>query len=118
MDLRSSQVIGIAWNTRSASRNRWSASLEMGTLEDEALDDWLDETEDKILGWVAWWGHDQPLGVTDIARSISENHVVTQHYVDRLVRRGFLHEHLRAQDLSTYSATPQRRAYLVEERMV
>lgn len=87
-------------------------------LEDEALDDWPDETEDKILEWVAWWGHDQPLGVTDIARSISENHVVTQHYVDQLVRRRFLHEHVKADYPSTYSPTPQGRAYLVEERLV
>ena len=28
MDLRSSKVIGMAWNLRSACRNRWSASLE------------------------------------------------------------------------------------------
>ena len=28
MDLRSSKMIGMTWNLRSACRNRWSASLE------------------------------------------------------------------------------------------
>ena len=93
-------------------------SKQEPALDDEVLDDWLDETEEKILEWVAWWGHDQPRGMTDIARSISENHVVTQHYVDRLVRRGFLLEHLKADRPSTYSATPQGRAYLVAERLI
>ena len=32
LDLRSSKVIGIAWNLRSAWRNRWSAWLEYGPL--------------------------------------------------------------------------------------
>ncbi|MCY4399792.1 MAG: phospholipase D-like domain-containing protein [Gemmatimonadetes bacterium] len=34
MDLRSSKVIGIAWNLRSAWRNRWSASPEWATAGD------------------------------------------------------------------------------------
>ena len=33
MDLRSSKVIGMTWNLRSACRNRWSASLEWARHE-------------------------------------------------------------------------------------
>ena len=91
---------------------------EERAAEDEALDEWLHETEDKILEMVAWSGDDRPVEVIEIARSISENHVVTQHYVDQLVRRRFLHEHLNVEYPSRYSATPQGRAYLVEERLV
>ena len=58
-------------------------------LQDEAADAWLEEIEDKILELVAWAGDRQPLAVTDIAHAVSENHVVTQHYVDQLVRRRF-----------------------------
>ena len=85
--------------------------------KDEALDDWLDETEHNILDMVAWSGHEQPLGVMDIARLVSENHVVTQHYVDRLVGRRFLHEQLNVERPSTYSATRRGRAYIVEEQV-
>ncbi len=92
-------------------------SEEAGTLEDEPLDGWLDETEVKILEHVAWWGHEKPLGVMDTARSISENHIVTQHYLDQLVRRRFLREHRNAANPSTYSVTRRGRAYIVEEQI-
>lgn len=91
-------------------------SEEEEAHEDEPLDDWLHETEDKILEMVAWSGDDQPLEMMDIARSISENHVATQHYVDQLVRRRFLHEHLNVEYPSTYSATRRGRAYIVENQ--
>ena len=51
------------------------------------------------------------------ARSISENHVVTQHYLDQLVRRRFLREHRNAANPSTYSVTRRGRAYIVEEQI-
>ena len=82
------------------------------------LDDTLDEIEAKILVLVAWLGEDRHLKVMDIVRSISENHVVTQHCVDQLVRRRFLREHRNGANPSTYSATPSGRAYLVEEQLV
>ena len=55
-----------------------------GALQDEAADAWLEEIEDKILELVAWSGDRQPLEVMDIARTVSENHVVTQHYYRRI----------------------------------
>ena len=82
------------------------------------LDDTLDEIEAKILVLVAWLGEDRHLKVMDIARSMSENHVVAQHCVDQLVRRRFLREHPHGANPSTYSATPRGRAYLVEEQLV
>lgn len=93
-------------------------SEEEWAPEDEPLDGWLDETEFKILEMVAWSGPEQPLSVMEIVRSGSENHIVTQHYVDQLVRRRFLREHRNAANPSTFSATPQGRAYLVEERLI
>jgi len=90
---------------------------ENGAPDDEALDGWLDETEFKILEHVAWWGDNKPLGVMDIVRSISENHIVTRHYLDQLVRRRFLREHRNAATPSTYSVTRRGRAYLVEEQI-
>ena len=89
-----------------------------GDLQDEAADAWLEEIEDKILEVVAWSGDRQPLAVMDIARAVSENHVVTQHYVDELVRRRFLHQQKRAGSPSTYSATSRGRAYAVENQLV
>ena len=87
-------------------------------LQDEAAHVWLEEIEDKILEMVAWSGDTQPLAVLDIAHGVSENHVVTQHYLDELVRRRFLHERKRAGSLSTYSATSRARAYAVENQLV
>lgn len=85
---------------------------------DEAAVAWLEEIEDRILETVAWSGDRQPLSVMDIAHAVSENHVVTQHYVDELVRRTFLHEQQRAGAPSTYSATSRGRAYAVENQLV
>lgn len=93
-------------------------SEEERSPEDEALDGWLDETEYKILEMVAWSGPERPLSVIEIVHLGSENHVVTQHYVDQLVRRRFLCEHRNAATPSTYSVTPRGRAYLVEEQLV
>ena len=101
--------------------------IDLGSLEDsdeeEALDDdaehdWLKEIEDKILAEVAWSGDDHPLNVMTIAQGIKENHVVTQHYVDRLVRRGFLYEKLNVAYPSTYFVTARGRAYVVKENLV
>ena len=89
-----------------------------GALEDEEAVAWLEEIEDNILATVAWSGDRQPLAVMDIAHAVSENHVVTQHYVDGLVRRRFLHEQKRAGSPSTYSATSRGRAYAVENQLV
>ena len=89
-----------------------------GALEDERSAAWLEEIEDKILETVAWSGDRQPLTVMDIAHAVSENHVVTQHYVDELVRRRFLHEQERAGSPPTYSATSRGRAYAVENQLV
>ena len=89
-----------------------------GAFKDEAADAWLEEIEDKILELVAWSGDRQPLAVMDIAHAVSENHVVTQHYVDELVRRRFLHQQKRAGSHSTYSATSRGRAYAVENQLV
>ena len=38
MDLRSSKVIGMAWNLRSACRNRWSASSECAQIVQSRLE--------------------------------------------------------------------------------
>lgn len=89
-----------------------------GALEEEEAVAWLEEIEDKILETVAWSGDRQPPAVMDIAHAVSENHVVTQHYVDELVRRRFLHEQKRAGSPSTYSATSRGRAYAVENQLV
>ena len=92
-------------------------SEEETAIEDEPLDSWLDDTEAEILQHVAWWGDDKPLGVMDIVHSISENHIVTRHYLDQLVRRGFLRENRNAANPSTYSVTRRGRAYIVEEQI-
>ena len=89
-----------------------------GALHEEAAHVWLEEIEDKILELVAWAGDRQPLQVMDIARAASENHVVTQHYVDQLVRRRLLHQQVKAGFPSTYSATSRGRAYAVENQLV
>ena len=92
-------------------------SEEEGAPEDEALDSWLDKTEYNVLEMVAWAGHERPLGVMEVVRLVTENHIVTQHYLDQLVRRRFLREHRNAASPSTYSATPKGRAYLVQEQL-
>ena len=85
--------------------------------EDEAFKA-LDPIEDRILEQVASSGDDWPMDVMEIAREISESHVVAQHYVDQLVRHGFLHEQLNVEDPSTHMATRRGRAYLVARGMV
>ena len=82
--------------------------------DDEIVDDWLHEIEDKILEHVAWAGDDQPVDVMQTARAVGEDHVVTQHYVDQLVARGFLHEKLNVAYPTTYLVTRRGRAHLVE----
>ena len=52
MNWRSCQVIGMAWNLRSACRNRWSASLE-----------WASTILDEVLGfWPGFFEHHGPPG--------------------------------------------------------
>ena len=92
-------------------------SEEDGALKDEELDSWLDEKEYNILELVAWSGHERPVGVMEVVHLGSENHIVTQHYLDQLVRRRFLREHRNAASPSTYSVTQRGRAYLVEEQL-
>lgn len=82
--------------------------------DDETIDDWLHEIEDKILEHVAWAGDQQPLDVIRIARGVEEDHVVTQHYVDQLVGRGFLRDRLSVARPTTYLVTRRGRAHLVE----
>jgi predicted transcriptional regulator len=82
--------------------------------DDDTVDDWLHEIEDKILEHVAWAGDDQPLNVMQIARAVGEDHVMTQHYVDQLVGRGFLHDRLSVARPTTYLVTRRGRAHLVE----
>ena len=92
-------------------------SEEEDATDDETLDGWLHEIEEKILADVAWSGDDRPLTVKLIAHVINENHVVTRHYVDQLVRRGFLHEQRSGNHASTYVVTSEGRAYAVEENL-
>ncbi|MDE0357250.1 MAG: toll/interleukin-1 receptor domain-containing protein [Gammaproteobacteria bacterium] len=88
-------------------------------VSDEAMQQALQPIEDRILEYVAMSGDDWPTDVTDIAREISDNHVVTQHYVDELVRRGLLHEDPGAQgSTSFYLVTRKGRAYLVVRGLV
>ena len=89
-------------------------SEEEEALDDEAANDRVYPIEDRILELVASSGDDWPMDVVDAAREISENQIVTRHYVDQLVRRGFLHEQQNVEYPSTYLATRKGRAYLVE----
>lgn len=82
--------------------------------DDETVDDWLHEIEDKILEHVAWAGDQQPVDLLQIAQAVGEDHIVTQHYVDRLVARSFLHEKLNVAYPPTYLVTRRGRAHLVE----
>lgn len=98
-------------------------AIDSGTPTEEAFKDQpvrqvLQPIEDRILEGVALSGDDWPMDVMEIARGISENHVVAQHYVDELVRQGFLHEQLNTDDPSTYLATRRGRAYLVARGLV
>ena len=85
--------------------------------DDETVDGWLHEIEDKILEHVAWAGDGRPVDLMQIARAVDEDHVVTQHYVDQLVGRGFLHDRLSAAHPTTYLVTRHGRAHLVEDRL-
>ena len=82
--------------------------------DDETVDDWLHEVEDKILEHVAWAGDQQPVDLLQIAQAVAEDHIVTQHYVDRLVARGYLHAKLNVAYPTTYLVTRRGRAHLVE----
>ena len=94
-------------------------SGEEEAFKDEAVHHHaLQPIEDRILEYVAASGDDWPLNVMDIAREISDNHIVTQHYVDQLVRHGFLHEQLSVEDSKTYLVTGKGRAYLVVRGLV
>jgi predicted transcriptional regulator len=86
--------------------------------DDDTLDTWLDEIEQQILVDVAWSGGNYDLTAAAIAQNVNENHVVTEHYVDQLVRRRFVYEKTFAGYPSTYHATPEGRRYLVEEDLV
>ena len=83
---------------------------EQNDLDSETMDDWLEETEDKILEAVAWSGDARPMELIAIARAVGENHVHTQHYVDRLVGRGYLYERLNPTYPTSY--LPRRRVGL------
>lgn len=87
-------------------------------FDDETVHHALQPIEDRILEGVALSGDDWPMDVMEIAREISENHVVAQHYVDELVRKGLLHEQLNAGNPSTYLTTRRGRAYLVVRGLV
>ena len=95
-----------------------AAPVEEQDLDSESVDDWLEESEEKILETVAWAGDERPVELTAIAREIGENHVHAQHYVDRLVARGFLHERLNTAYPTTYIVTKKGRAYAVENNLV
>ena len=114
-------------------RDRWSTlrdemgRIDIGSADDseeeeasgaEAADDRVHPIEDRILEQVAESDDDWPLDVEEIARAISQKRVVTRHYVDQLIRRGFLREQLSAESPSTYSTTSAARAYLVERGLV
>lgn len=99
-------------------RSSEDSEEEDATDDDTLIDSWLDEVEQRILADVAWSGGNYDLTAAAIAQSINENHVVTQHYVDQLVRRGFVYEKTYADYPATYYATPEGRRYLVEEDLV
>ena len=85
----------------------------------EAADGPVHPLEDRILERVAESEEDDwPTDVEEIARDLSENRVVTRHYVDQLIRRGFLRERPRAKSPSTYSTRTAGRAYLVQHGLV
>ncbi|MDE0356298.1 MAG: toll/interleukin-1 receptor domain-containing protein [Gammaproteobacteria bacterium] len=93
-------------------------SEEAKALGAEAPNDQVHPIEDSILEQVAGSDDDWPLDVEEIARTISQNRVVTRHYVDELIRRGFLREKRSAESPSTYTETSTGRAYLVERGLV
>lgn len=93
-------------------------SEDEDVADDDTLDSWLDEIEQQILVDVAWSGGNYDLTAAAIAQNVNENHVVTEHYVDQLVRRRFVYEKTYAGYPSTYHATPEGRRYLVEEDLV
>ncbi|WP_420636398.1 toll/interleukin-1 receptor domain-containing protein [Candidatus Palauibacter sp.] len=95
--------------------NTEDSEEEEDAIDDDTLDGWLHETEEKILACVAWSGDDRPLTAKLIAHLVNQNHVVTRHYVDQLVHRGFLHEQRIVGHHSTYVITSEGRAYAVEE---
>ena len=114
-------------------RRRWATlqdeiwRIDIGSADDseegepsgaKAADDPVHPIEDRILEQVAESGDDWPMDVEEIARAISQNHVVTRHYVDQLVHRGFLREQRSAESPSTYFTTSAGRAYLVEHGLV
>ena len=92
-------------------------SDEEDATDDGTLDGWLHEIEEKILADVAWSSDGQPLDLAAIVRTTNENHVVARHYVDQLVRRGFVREQRSVNHPSTYVATSAGRAYAVEENL-
>ena len=97
---------------------------EEDDFESEIGDDWLEEIEEKVLGAVAWAGvnvfsgEEHPVELVAIAREIGENLVHTQHYVDRLVDRGFLRTGGNNAGPTTYVVTKKGRAYAVENNLV
>lgn len=93
-------------------------SEEEDTTDDDTLDGWLEDVEQRILVDVAWSGGNNDLTATAIAQRINENHVVTEHYVDQLVRRGFVYAKTYAGYPATFHVTPEGRRYLVEEDLV
>ena len=91
---------------------------EQDHYDSETMDDWLEEPEEKILEAVAWSGDERPVELMAIASAVGENHVHAQHYVDRLVDRGFLYERLNTAHPTTYLVTKKGRAYAVENDLV
>lgn len=108
------------------SRDR-AGRIEIGGADDsekdqawgaEAADDLSHPIEDRILEQVAESDEGWSLDVEEIARAIDQKHIVTRHYVDQLIRRGFLREQRSVHSGSTYRATGAARAYLVERGLV
>lgn len=96
----------------------FDAGKDQDDFEDETVDEWLEEIEEKILATVAWSGDDQPLDLQAIAGDVGENHVRAQHHVDRLISSGFLHERLSTRRPTTYFVTKEGRAYAVENDLI
>ncbi len=97
---------------------------EQDDFENETVDYWLEETEEKVLEAVAWEGvgissaERRHLELSHIAGQIGENHVRTRHYVDGLVDRGFLREKHNNAGPTTYVVTKKGRAYAVDNNLV
>lgn len=78
---------------------------------------YLDEGPEKVLQFIAECGPEHPTTHT-VAINLGEHEVRVAYWIDELLNRSMIHDHLNTRKPTSYSLNPAGRAYLVENDLI